>query len=267
MTFLDSPIVTSSLELADGPTLSGSQDGKDQSGPDHAPVSRFRGQASDREQPTPVTFGLFGDPSSPSAVLQRSLENRLRATLDVNGSPEYGLTWKIWDMPSGPPICALRASARRTFGNGFGGWPTPMAGTPAQKGYNEAGNTDSSRKTTALVGWATPAARDHKSEEATDEFNKERWEHPRGKPLSAQATLAGWATPNTMDHLPSSNLAERKTKGGCVNLKDQAPLTAPTEKRGALNPAFSRWLMGFPAEWDDCAPTGTPSSPKSRRHS
>jgi len=30
-------------------------------------------------------------------------------------------------------------------------WPTPMAGTPAQKGYNEAGNTDSSRKTVALV--------------------------------------------------------------------------------------------------------------------
>jgi hypothetical protein len=31
------------------------------------------------------------------------------------------------------------------------GWPTPMAGTPAQKGYNAAGNTDSSRATVALV--------------------------------------------------------------------------------------------------------------------
>ena len=30
-------------------------------------------------------------------------------------------------------------------------WPTPMAGTPAQKGYNEAGNTDSGRKTVALA--------------------------------------------------------------------------------------------------------------------
>jgi hypothetical protein len=29
-------------------------------------------------------------------------------------------------------------------------WPTPMAGTPAQKGYNAAGNTDSSRKTVEL---------------------------------------------------------------------------------------------------------------------
>ena len=35
------------------------------------------------------------------------------------------------------------------------GWPTPMAGTPAQNGNNEAGNTDSSRKTVALAGWST----------------------------------------------------------------------------------------------------------------
>lgn len=33
----------------------------------------------------------------------------------------------------------------------MGSWPTPMAGTPAQKGYNEAGNNDSSRKTVELV--------------------------------------------------------------------------------------------------------------------
>ena len=34
-------------------------------------------------------------------------------------------------------------------------WPTPMAGTAAQKGYNEAGNTDSSRKTVSLASWTT----------------------------------------------------------------------------------------------------------------
>ncbi len=37
------------------------------------------------------------------------------------------------------------------------GWPTPMAGTPAQKGNNEAGNTDSSRKTMELCNSGQPA--------------------------------------------------------------------------------------------------------------
>src|SRR5258708_3482297 len=42
-------------------------------------------------------------------------------------------------------------------------WPTPMAGSPATESYNEAGNTDSGRKTVALVsGWVSPTAEDHR---------------------------------------------------------------------------------------------------------
>jgi|ERR1700722_214346 len=37
------------------------------------------------------------------------------------------------------------------------GWPTPMAGSPATEAHNEAGNTDSSRKTQALVTRIGPA--------------------------------------------------------------------------------------------------------------
>jgi hypothetical protein len=160
--------------------------------------------------------------------------------MDVNGSPEYALTWKHWDMASGLPICALRARAPRTSDKDFGGWPTPMAGTPAQKGYNEAGNTDSSRKTVALMGWATPAARDWRSEKATAAFNTKRDAHPRGKPLSYQAKLSGLASISS---------------------------PAPTGKRGVLSPEHSRWLMGFPPEWANCAPTATRSRRKSRQSS
>ena len=82
-------------------------------------------------------------------------------------------------------------------------WPTPMAGTPAQKGYNEAGNNDSSRKTVALVVYGP--------------------------------TVIG--------------------------------STAETEKPGQLNPAHSRWLMGYPPEWDACAATAMQSFPKRRQRS
>ena len=37
------------------------------------------------------------------------------------------------------------------------GWPTPMAGTPARNGNNEAGNNDSSRKTVDMLKTGLPA--------------------------------------------------------------------------------------------------------------
>jgi hypothetical protein len=105
--------------------------------------------------------------------------------MGVNGSPEYELTWKSWDMKSGPPICALRASGRRTSGSACSGWPTPRTitgGAESAERKQELGRTasgggdlqaavfgiipSSSPAPTAngegclVDGWKTPAAQD-----------------------------------------------------------------------------------------------------------
>ncbi len=42
---------------------------------------------------------------------------------------------------------------------------------------------------------------------------------------------------------------------------------ARTACAGLLNPAFTRWLMGYPVAWDDCAATAMQLSRNRRRHS
>ena len=230
-----------------------------ESGPAPVPVSRFRARASARGTPTSATFGPLFTTSSPSADLQRCLASRLRARMDVNGSPEFALTWKTWDMPAGEPICALRASERRTADKGCFGWPTPMAGTQATEDYNGAGNTDSGRRTVELCSWHTPTVRDMRNSGGDGK-------NPRD--LVRQAALAGWATPKCAEREPASagpgHFASLATQArGCASTSSPAG----TGKRGVLRPGHSRWLMGFPAAWDSCGATAMQSCRKSRRSS
>lgn len=158
MTFEGSDSATSSPASEAGPTRSNSQGGrkKERSGPDHVRVSRFRALDSEKAMPTNDTCGPLFISSSPSAVLQQCLESKLRARMDVNGSPEYVLTWKELDMPSGVPICQLRASTRRTSDSDSGGWPTAQAhdgkGKPGAGCVSGGGATVGSE----YHGWPSP---------------------------------------------------------------------------------------------------------------
>jgi len=252
MTLFGTTNATSSQASADGVSRSGSQDGPTigPSGPVAAPASRSASQAKAPEQTTLDTSGPSSPSSSASADLQRALGNRLRQRLEGIGSPLYALTWKEWPMQSGPPICALRASARRTSDSGStgSGWPTPTASL-AEKGVRTE------------EGAIREAMRKH------------------GPDLGAVAALSGWATPATRDWKDTGDLSTSMTRRDGRPRMDTVPRQAfgatangspvPTARTGRLNVELPRWLMGYPEEWEEAAreafaATATPSSPSSQ---
>jgi hypothetical protein len=85
----------------------------------------------------------------------------------------------------------------------------------------------------------------------------------RGEPKLSGQVVAMWPTPTSRDWKdggPQPNVEINGLLGRMV----WPGSGEPTEKPGALNPAFVCWLMGFKPEWDACAPTAMPSSRKSR---
>lgn len=268
---------TSSLASAGGRMLSAwpASTTTPTSGPARARASRSRRRGRGSEYSTLDIFGRHGSSSSASADLQRSLESRLRVALASRGSTMFDLTWRDAVMPSGRRICVLRGLARRMRDSGSTSWPTPTV-SRGDYGYDEAGQTKLKLAGVAqLSGWPTPLVNDTTGSTHTYAGG----DHLKiALKLPGAAKLASWATPvateisNTMESYV--RMKRRTGRTAITHPSIQAQLAdsgrhatgsgAETVSGGRLNPEHSRWLQGYPAEWEDSAVTATQSYRRSR---
>ncbi|HEV3236800.1 MAG TPA: hypothetical protein VGZ25_07410 [Gemmataceae bacterium] len=194
-----------------------------------------------------------------SADFQAKLTSALKQQISTQNSPEYELTWKEWVTSSGPPICRLRASARRINVSDISGWASPTVrdtkgngGKEGRKKLKASGHLPSIL-CEQVAGWQTP----------TSPVITEGHEAGNNRFVNHVRSLVGWTTPQANEpnsqERPSRKETGRTTEflARQVSGATQSSSDAQTAKPAGLNPTFSSWLQGYPEEWLNCAPSAT----------
>lgn len=204
-------------------------------------------------------------------------------TPPMSGSGNIGSPWPTPKAANaGPDFAKIERSATgpslQTVMAGISYWPTPSVANATGGQSSRSGD----RKGELLLGgmmrtalpWVTPSARDWKD---TPGMTAER---PDGKSRIDQLPrqrAATWPTPQAMDGNKGSEPPRPQDTG--VSLPQRiaqqtaasGPITngssATTEKRGAPNPVFACWLMGWPDEFTFGVLRAIQLMPSSRRKS
>ena len=261
--------------------------------PENSSVNSTRGTS---HQSSSASLASAALQSSLGNRLRQQLENRgcaiYKLTWKEKTTPS-GLPYSQL-VASAPRTNVTDFSSVRTT------WPTPT--TRDHKDGKECQNVPINSllgREVWKTNWPTPRSADGEKNVRTLEGSLSEIQRKGGPQDVAQAAaIAGWATPtteaNTHCYGPEktiqlktygearlANHSDKWPQGTKANLKGFTDLIqnqpiritasgqmltgsdAGVGSSGQLNPAHSRWLMGFPPEWDDCAVTAMQSFRKS----
>lgn len=101
-----------------------------------------------------------------------------------------------------------------------------------------------------IDGWRTPTSSEQQLYGQTDDGHRN---------LASQ--VQAWATPTEQDSSNTAGPSQWQRNSDPLNVEavrhGMAPSGSPAQmaRRGALNPAFPSWLMGYPPAWEGCLPS------------
>ena len=218
------------------------------------PLTMQTGQA---QWPTPMagTPAQNGNNYAGNNDSSRRFETILGLRETPNGPKSQWPTPVAVDVVKGDGYAAKMELPRSERGGGcspnlattLSQWPTPTVADIEGGRKARSGDRAGEMLLNGLMaGWATPTIADIRKGAPTTKWEK------NGAPLVQQMTSAAWSTPRASDGEKGGPNMSFGAGGTPLpaQMAHSGPApngsSAPTEKRGAPNPEFACWLMGWP---------------------